>query len=76
MALSNDIYFTTEQAAKYTGLSKSYFEKLRVRGDGPAYYKVSARKVLYKLAELEAWMATHRRHSTSEAPQGVAGGVL
>jgi excisionase family DNA binding protein len=76
MTLSNDTYFTTEQAAEHTGLSKSYFEKLRVRGDGPAYYKVSARRVLYKRAELEAWMATHRRHATSEAPQGVAGGAL
>lgn len=71
-----ETYLTTDQVAEQTGLSKSYFEKLRVHGDGPAYYKVSARKVLYKRAELEAWMATHRRHSTSEVPQGVAGGVV
>lgn len=74
--LNPETYLTTEQAAVYTGLSKSYFEKLRVRGDGPAYYKVSARRVLYKLAEVEAWMATHRRHSTSEAPRSAVGCVV
>lgn len=73
---NHETYLTTEQVAERTGLSKSYFEKLRVRGDGPAYYKVSARRVLYKLAELEVWMAERRRQSTSEASKSVAGGLL
>lgn len=60
-------YLTTQQAAARLGVSTSWLEKLRVRGDGPPYYKVSPRRVLYRIADLTAWMEEHRVRSTSES---------
>ena len=58
-------YLTTKQAAEYLGVSRSWLEKLRVFGDGPPFYKVSARRVLYQKSELEAWVARYRMNDTS-----------
>lgn len=53
-------------AADLTGLSVSTLNKMRLTGDGPAYLKLG-RRVAYDVADLDAWMASKRRHSTSEA---------
>ena len=52
-------------AADYLGLSESKLNKLRVFGGGPVYLKVG-RRVTYDLRDLEEWLATKRRSSTSE----------
>lgn len=59
-------YLTTKQAAEYLGVSRSWLEKLRVFGGGPAFYRVSSRRVLYQRAGLDAWVARHRMNSTSD----------
>lgn len=56
---------SVEQAASFTGLSASTLNKLRVFGGGPAYLKLG-RRVAYSLSDLDAWLATKRRQSTSE----------
>ena len=43
------------QAAKYTNLSKSSLDKLRVYGGGPLYIKVGAR-VVYDRVDLDTWL--------------------
>lgn len=53
-------------AADLTGLSVSTLNKMRLTGDGPAYLKLG-RRVAYDLADLDSWLASKRRHSTSEA---------
>lgn len=58
----------THEAATYTGLAKSTLEKLRVRGGGCPYIRVG-RVVIYDPADLDAWLAAHRRTSTSDKPQ-------
>ncbi|MEM7170433.1 MAG: helix-turn-helix domain-containing protein [Pseudomonadota bacterium] len=55
----------TIQAAEYTGLSPRTFEKLRLSGDGPIYAKIG-RAVIYERADLDAWLAAHKRASTSD----------
>lgn len=55
----------TRAAAAYTGLSKSTLEKLRVYGGGCPYMLVG-RVVLYDPDDLDQWLATHRRRSTSD----------
>ena len=67
MAPEEKMYCTTERAAEILGVSTSWLEKLRVRGDGPPYFKVSPRRVLYGIGDLTAWMEEHRVRSTSEA---------
>ena len=54
-------------AAEYLRLSTSTLAKMRLRGDGPPFFKAGARIVLYDLAELETWLAGRRRVSTSSA---------
>lgn len=44
--------------ARLTRTSKSYWEKLRSRGEGPRFYKFG-RNVLYRLSDLEAYLESH-----------------
>lgn len=53
-------------AAAYVGLSVSTLAKMRLRGDGPRYAKSGRRIVVYDVADLDAWLAGRKRHSTSE----------
>jgi predicted DNA-binding transcriptional regulator AlpA len=56
----------TEDAANYTGLSASTLTKLRLTGGGPEYIKLG-KVVVYDLADLDAWLLSKRRRSTSVA---------
>lgn len=53
-------------AAAYVGLSPSTLAKMRLRGDGPPYSKAGRRAVVYDVSDLEAWLASRRRTSTSD----------
>lgn len=55
----------TADAASYCASSKSTFEKYRLTGEGPAYIKLG-RVVVYDLEDLNTWLASNRRMSTSE----------
>ncbi|HEY8596257.1 MAG TPA: helix-turn-helix domain-containing protein [Devosiaceae bacterium] len=55
----------TREAASYTGLAKSTLEKLRVTGGGCPYIRIG-RVVLYDPDDLDRWLASHRRMSTSD----------
>jgi predicted DNA-binding transcriptional regulator AlpA len=56
----------TPGAAAYTGTSASTLEKLRLTGGGPKYLKLG-KTVVYDPADLDDWLASHRRTSTSKA---------
>lgn len=53
-------------ASLHIGLSVSTLNKLRVFGGGPVFLKLG-RRVAYDVADLDAWLATKRRRSTSDA---------
>ncbi len=53
-------------AADYLGFSTSTLAKMRLRGDGPPYAKAGPRIVVYDVADLDAWLASRRRSSTSD----------
>src|SRR5262249_16266528 len=55
----------TETAAVRVGLAPATMEKLRCVGGGPPYFKVSSRRVMYDLAELDAWARSKHFDSTS-----------
>lgn len=57
-------------AANYVGLSDSTLAKMRMRGDGPLYSKVGPRVVLYNRDDLDEWLLSRRRRSTSETEFG------
>lgn len=56
----------TAEAATYLGVSVSLMRKWRLKGrddsgdKGPPYAKVTPYVVLYKLADLDAWLNQHR----------------
>lgn len=56
---------TTSEAAAYLQVAASTLCKLRLTGGGPVFMKLGARRVVYDLADLEAWAAACRRKSTS-----------
>lgn len=56
-------------AAAFLGLSASTLAKMRLRGDGPPYSKAGQRVVVYDVADLDAWLASRKRRSTSEDPE-------
>ncbi len=55
------------EAAAYLGLSASTLAKMRLRGDGPQFIKAGPRVVLYDLNDIDEWLASRRRSSTSDA---------
>jgi len=57
---------TTQEAARHIGCAPITLAKLRCSGGGPTFLKIG-RAVRYALADLDAWLATKRRMSTSEA---------
>jgi len=52
-------------AADYLGIAESTLAKMRVYGTGPIYAK-AGRAVLYERVDLDAWIAEHKRKSTSD----------
>lgn len=58
-------YLRTTEAGRFLGLSGRTLEKHRTYGTGPAYRKIGGR-VVYVLADLEAWAQQGMRHSTSD----------
>jgi len=59
MQTANRRYLATKELPAITGLSVSFFEKGRIYGYGPPYYKQRG-KVLYKESEVIAWTESRR----------------
>ena len=60
----------TPEAARFLGLSGRTLEKHRTFGTGPSYKKIGGR-VVYAMAELQAWADRGSRVSTSDPGAGV-----
>jgi predicted DNA-binding transcriptional regulator AlpA len=58
----------TEHAAAYLGLSPKTLETLRTRCGGPPFLKLG-RRVVYRKADLDTWLAARVRRSTSDPGQ-------
>ena len=53
-------------AATYTGLSESTLAKRRLYGLPPAFLNLGGRAIGYAIDDLDAWIKTCRRQSTSQ----------
>ncbi len=58
-------YLRTPEAAQFLGLSGRTLEKHRTYGTGPKYRKIGGR-VVYALADLQAWVDLGSKLSTSD----------
>lgn len=56
-----------KQAAVHLGVSLSWLDKARLRGDGPPFIQIGTR-VLYDLVDLDDYLAQCRRRSTARPP--------
>ena len=57
--------FCRDEAAGYLGVSRRTLEGWAVRGGGPRMLKLGSR-VVYRRRDLDAWLATRERASTSD----------
>jgi predicted DNA-binding transcriptional regulator AlpA len=58
-----------KEAAAYTGLSESTLAKRRFYGFPPEYLSLGGRAVGYGIDQLDAWLDSCRRQSTSQQPK-------
>ncbi|HEY5222316.1 MAG TPA: hypothetical protein VIJ18_04600 [Microbacteriaceae bacterium] len=49
-------FIQPSEVVELTGLSQAALAQLRYRGKGPRFYKPTPHKVLYKRAEVIAWL--------------------
>src|SRR6516162_2970328 len=61
----NRRFARTGVAGPYAGYAPSTFEKMRLTGEGPPYRKVG-RLVIYDLDEVDSWLDSGLRQSTSD----------
>ena len=62
-------YLRTPEAARFLSLSPRTLEKHRIFGTGPVYRKIGGR-VVYAVADLNAWADIGTRTSTSDPGAG------
>lgn len=62
-------YLRTPEAARFLGLSGRTLEKHRTYGTGPLYRKLGGR-VVYAIADLQAWAESGVRNSTADPNTG------
>lgn len=61
-----DKLLTTKQAAPYLGVSEAFLERDRWAGARIPYIKVGSRAVRYRISDLEAYIESRKRISTSQ----------
>jgi excisionase family DNA binding protein len=59
-------WLTQDQLAKMLGISRRTLERMRNAGTGPRFSKVG-KTILYREADVEAWLAERSFGSTAEA---------
>jgi predicted DNA-binding transcriptional regulator AlpA len=68
MGMLESPFMTSKAAADRLGLSESTLEKLRHKGGGPPFLRLSGRRIAYDVVDLDAWARAKRFGSTSEYP--------
>jgi hypothetical protein len=63
--MSDAVYLNKRDAAAYLSLGVSTLDRLRSTGGGPAYSR-PLRRIIYRVIDLDAWVASHLRQSTSD----------
>lgn len=63
----------TRKAANHLDLSPRTLESWRLKGGGPPFIALSPKAVRYHPDDLESWIATRRRKSTSDTGKNRTG---
>ena len=57
---------TPDEAAAWLRVTKGHLARLRVVGGGPLFVKLSRRCIVYRIEDLEAFVGSRIRRSTSD----------
>lgn len=67
MAVREKLYLSAKQMVdRYPGTSEPYWAQLRYTGLGPKFIKLSLKRVVYDLEDVEAWEAARKGSRTGE----------
>ncbi|GLI23436.1 hypothetical protein GGQ86_003028 [Xanthobacter flavus] len=66
MIESKSPYLTISDASKYLRLAPITLAKMRTYGGGPAFIRLSAKHIVYRIDDLEHWASARRFKHTSE----------
>jgi len=66
--MSERQYLSRREVAEEYGFSKRFLEALASAGRGPAMIRATARKVLYRRTDVEAWLDSLRVEPHSISP--------
>ncbi len=57
---------TTDEVARYLGINKKTLDRLRGRGDGPRYLRLTSKIIRYRRADVEEFLETRVRTNTAQ----------
>ena len=74
---TKEAYLTETEAGERLGFSIRTLQGWRMKGGGPPFLKISARAIRYRASDLDAWILSRVRTSTSDpgvafSPRGSA----
>jgi predicted DNA-binding transcriptional regulator AlpA len=61
-----DEWLTLPQAAELMRMTKATIAQMRYRGNGPKFYRLSAKTILYKRSEVLSWMESRAYTRTDD----------
>lgn len=64
--LNQNLFLTTDEVVKRTGLSKRFWESRRITGDSPPFIRISTRAVRYRWDDVSKWLEARLRTSTKD----------
>lgn len=68
-------FFSEKSLSVYLSIPCRTLQRWRVTGDGPAFIRAGARRILYRREAVEAWAAS-REHRHRAAEMTAQGGAL
>ena len=64
--MTDIVYLDQEAAAKFIHLSPRTLEGMRVKGNGPPFYKLGKKRVIYALSDLIDWVNGQKQQTTKK----------
>jgi excisionase family DNA binding protein len=61
------VWMRHHEAAEYLGLSVWTLAQMRLRGDGPPFYRLGLRLIGYRRDDLDQWLASRRCQSMQDS---------
>jgi len=57
---------TTEEVARYLGVNKKTLDRMRGRGDGPRYLRLTSKIIRYRRTDIEEFLVARARSNTAQ----------